>query len=45
MYEAHVDPFIGILNQPLKVLDCGREIQNNVHIDAYYCKPELIAWR
>ena len=29
----------------LKLLDCGREIQNVVHIDIYYCKPELISWR
>ena len=29
----------------LKLLDSGRKIQNDVHIDTYYCKPELISWR
>ena len=29
----------------LKLLDCGRKIQNDVHIDTYYRKPELISWR
>ena len=29
----------------LKLLDCGRKIQNDVHINTYYCKPELISWR
>ena len=24
-----------------KLLDCGRENQNYIHIDTYYCKPEL----
>ena len=28
----------------LKMLDCGRAIQNYVDIDTYYCKPE-ISWR
>ena len=27
----------------LKLLDCGRKIQNDVHIDRY-CTPELISW-
>ena len=27
----------------LKLLDYGRKIQNDVHIDAYYRKPELIS--
>ena len=29
----------------LKLLDCGRKIQNDVHIDSYYRKSELISWR
>ena len=29
----------------LKLLACGRKIHNDVHIDTYYCKPELISWR
>ena len=29
----------------LKLLDCGRKIENDIHIYAYYCKPELIPWR
>ena len=29
----------------LKLLDFGRKIQNDVHINTYYCKPELISWR
>ena len=28
-----------------KLLDCGRKILNDVHIDTYYCKPELMSWR
>ena len=28
-----------------KIVDCGRKIWNDVHIDTYYCKPELISWR
>ena len=30
------------LKPSLKLLDCGRKIQNYVHIDTYYCKPELM---
>ena len=29
----------------LKLLDRGRKIQNNVRINIYYCKPDLISWR
>ena len=29
----------------LKLLDCSRKIQNDVHIDTYYRKPELTSWR
>ena len=29
----------------LKLLDCGRKIQNDVHIDTYYRQTELISWR
>ena len=42
----HVDPFTGPIWQAklsLKLLDYGRKIQNDVHIDTYYCKPELIS--
>ena len=31
------------LKPSLKLLDCGRNIQNDVHINTYYCKPELIS--
>ena len=32
------------LKQSLKLLDCSRnDDQNDVHIDTYYCKPQLIA--
>ena len=35
-------------NRLLKLLDCagdfGRAIQNDVDINTYYCKPELISW-
>ena len=41
-----------VLTQPinrskpsLKLLDYGRKIQNDIHIDTYYRKPELISWR
>ena len=34
---------VGPSNLSLKLLDCGRKIQNDVHIDTYYCKPELIS--
>ena len=27
------------------MLDCGGKVQNDAHIDTYYCKPELISWR
>ena len=27
-----------------KLLDCGRKIRNDVHIDTHYCKPELKSW-
>ena len=27
-----------------KLLDCGRKIRNDVHIDTHYCKPELMSW-
>ena len=36
------DPFTGNRKR-LKLLDSGRKIQNDVHIDTYYCKPELIS--
>ena len=45
----HVDPFTGpiwqakTVSEIVKLLDCGRKIQNDVHIDTYYCKPELIS--
>ena len=42
----HVDPFTEPIWQAklsLKLLDYGRKIQNDVHIDTYYCKPELIS--
>ena len=29
----------------LKLLDYGRKIQNDVDINTYYCKPELVSWR
>ena len=29
----------------LKLLDCSRKIQNDVHIDTYYRKRELTSWR
>ena len=29
----------------LQLLDWGRKIQNDDHMDNYYCKPELISWR
>ena len=29
----------------LKLVDCGRKIQNYLHIDNYHWKPELITWR
>ena len=28
-----------------KLLDCGRKVLNDVHIDTYHCKPELTSWR
>ena len=28
-----------------KLLDCDSKIQNDVHIDTYYGKPEPISWR
>ena len=28
-----------------KLLDCDRKIQNDVHIDTYFGKPEPISWR
>ena len=44
-----VDPLTGkILNMlklSLKLLDRGRKIQNDVHSNIYYCKPDLISWR
>ena len=33
------------LKLSLKLLDRGRKIQNDVYINAYYCKPDLISWR
>ena len=33
------------LKLSLKLMDCGRKIQNDVHTDTYYRKPELISWR
>ena len=29
----------------LKLLDFGRKIRNDVHIDTNYCKPKLVSWR
>ena len=39
----HVDP--GNRKPSLILLDRGRKIQKYVHIDTYYRKLELIAWR
>ena len=36
---------LAISKPSLKLWDCGRKIQNDVDIDTYYCKPELISWR
>ena len=37
---------IGNESKPsLKLSDCGRKIRNDVHIDTYFCKPELVSWR
>ena len=33
------------LKLSLKLLDRGRKIQNDVHVNTYYCKPDLISWR
>ena len=30
---------------PLKLLECGRKIRNDVHTDTYYCKPKIVSWR
>ena len=40
-----VDTFISI-ETVSKIVDCGRKIRNDVHhvhIDTYYCKPELMS--
>ena len=37
-----VDP--GNRQPSLKLLECGRKTQNDVHIDTYYRNPELISW-
>ena len=37
-----VDP--GNRKPSLKLLNCGRKTQNDVLIDTYYRKPELISW-
>ena len=29
----------------LNLLDCGRKSRSYVHIETYYCKPQLISWR
>ena len=43
---SRVDPFTGNESKlSLNLSDCGRKIQNDVHTDTYYCKPELISWR
>ena len=42
---SRVDPFAGNIETVSKLLDCDRTIQNDVDIDTYHCKPELIAWR
>ena len=33
------------LKLSLKLLDRGRKIQNDIHINTYYCKPDFISWR
>ena len=38
--EVRVDTYWQ--SKPSLKLDCGRKIQNYVHIDKYYWKPELI---
>ena len=41
---SRVDPFTGNESKPsLKLSDCGRKIRNDVHIDTYFCKPELVS--
>ena len=43
---SRVDPFTGNESKPsLKLSDCGRKIRNDVHVDTYFCKPELVSWR
>ena len=37
-----VDTFISI-ETVSKIVDCGRKIRNDVHIDTYHCKPELMS--
>ena len=46
--DFQLGPCRPIYWQPKPSPDCGRKIQNesnNVHIDTYSCKPELISWR
>ena len=40
--EVRVEPFCWQSKQSLKLLNCSRQIQNDGHVDMYYCKPELI---
>ena len=38
-------PIYWQLKPSLKLLDCGRKIQIDVHINTYYCKPQFISWQ